>query len=471
MAPELADLLDALPEEFDQEESAHAKELRNLLRPVQKPVPISRLGRMWTLGTMKAKIAAAYLAYWIRSSYAPADKRQRLLNETHLRAAIKLLGSMSYMRGMIMKVGQQLAQYPDLKPRELAETLGKLCFSAPPMHYSLLREHLFNELGDYPEVVFDHFDRTAFAAASLGQVHRATLKSGELVAVKVQYPNIARTIEADFKNMMAILTPMRLTADWDNIKLQWDDVRQMLTWETDYRREAQFQVRARAVYQEQDDIVVPRVYPEYSTERVITMDYVEGLHIDPLLDTQPTQQQRDRYGELIMRHSWRLPHSANLWYSDSNPGNYLFLPDGRLGVLDFGCCREFSDDEWDYYYAMARAFLKGDEALRRVLPISINATRDEVQDPDYLEFLVRYARWTNEYLDRDEEFDFDNTDYMQRGIDLLNKIGRKRYFRSKPVNTWINRQLLGIKSLLYRLKARFNARRIAEQECPQIYAK
>ncbi|MCH7812465.1 MAG: AarF/ABC1/UbiB kinase family protein, partial [Planctomycetes bacterium] len=211
MSPKIAELIDALP--IDPEETPPPSEaLQALIEDLtHRRVPTGRLSRFWILGTLQAKIAAAYAAWWIRSGYATANERERMLNETHLKAAMKVLAGMGYLRGAIMKLGQILANYPDVVPQEFAETLGRLQFQAPPMHFSLLREFVRAELGDDPEALFDDFETTAFAAASLGPVHRARLKgSGRLVAVKIQYPNIGRTIRDDFRNFQALVTPMRL---------------------------------------------------------------------------------------------------------------------------------------------------------------------------------------------------------------------------------------------------------------------
>lgn len=425
---------------------------------------------MWTLGSMEAKIAAAYLAYWIRSSYATQDEKERQLNETHLKAALQLLGGMSYMRGAIMKIGQTLAQHPSVVPAEYANVLSKLHFEAPPMHYSLLREHLRNELGADPEKVFADFEPKAFAAASLGQVHRARLKSGEVVAVKVQYPNIARTIESDFKNLMAIMMPMRLSKDWDNIRAQWEDVRQMLTWETDYRLEADFLRRARAVFADGEGIVVPDVYADYCTQRVLTMDYVDGVHLDKYLAGHPAQDERDRYGELIMRASFRLAHAAKLWYADSNPGNYVFLNDGRLGLLDFGCCREFSDEEWAFYKQVGKAKLAGDdEAYRLGMCRAADVDPDDPRNADHIDLLMKLGSWFQEYIIYDGPFDFGDERVLQEGIDLLATLTRKRYFRSMPVTTWINRHLLGVRSILFKLRARVNMKIVCDEESQGIF--
>ncbi len=471
MAPDVGELVAALPQDLDEERGSAMQGLQDLLmRLAHKPVPVGRLTRMWTLGSMKAKIAVAYLAYWIRSSYATKDEKEKQLNETHLKAALQLLGGMSYMRGAIMKVGQTLAQYPQIVPSQFVELLGKLHFEAPPMHYSLLREYLHNELGADPEELFAEFETAAFAAASLGQVHRARLKSGELVAVKVQYPNIARTIESDFRNFMAMMAPMRLSKDWDNIRAQWEDVRQMLTWETDYEREADFLRRARAVFGEDEGIVVPNVYPEYSTKHVLTMDYLDGVHVDEYLADNPLQEQRDRYGELIMRASFRVAHAAKLWYADSNPGNYVFMRDGRLGLLDFGCCREFSESEWDYYKLAIRGYQERGAALHEVLTRATGAQAGRQIDPEHMKHLVEYFDWFNEYFLHEGPFDFGNEQYIQRGIDLISRMGRKRYFQSLPVNTWITRHVLGLRAMCYKLRARIDMKTLNEQESQGLFS-
>ncbi len=469
MPLDVRQLVEALPEGAETELSPHEALHALLGKLATKPVPIGALHRFWSMGSLQAKIALGYLSYWVRSGYATKDENERRLNETHLAAAIKLLTGMSYLRGMMMKIGQALANCPPLVPDQFTKLLGQLHFDAPPMHFSLLREHLRNELGGDPEEVFSTFEERAFAAASLGQVHRATLPSGERVAVKIQYPNIARTIQSDLRNMMLILSPMRLSKDWDNIRWVWEDVRQMLEWETDYEREASFLMRARGLLQEQDKIVVPRVHESFSTKRVLTMEYLEGVHIDQYLARSPSQEERDRYGELLMRTSFHLAQAGRLWYADSHPGNYIFMPDGRLGMIDFGCCREFSDEEWDYYRELTRvAEHPGTEAFRRAIIRTVDLDPDQPQDPDYIALLSEVFLWHNEYLRCEGKYDFGDAVRFQRGLDLFSQAGKKRYFRSMPVNTWINRQLLGIRALLFRLGARVNVKTIAEEESPHL---
>lgn len=463
------EIMAALPADAEQPIAQNGPLNELLVRLSGRPVPTSMVTRLWTLGTLQAKIAAAYFAYWLRSSFRTADQRERLLNETHLSAAVRLLGGMSYLRGIIMKAGQMLASYPRIAPPEFVEALSHLHFDAPPMHFALLREQVRRELGGEVEEIFAEFDPHAFAAASLGQVHRARLHSGEWVAVKVQYPGIAESIRSDYRSMVTLLLPMRLTRDWDNIRMQLDDARRMVEFETDYRREAENMKRAHSVFRPDEGIVIPRVIDKHSTGRVLTMEYLDGLHLDGFLAGNPSQEVRDRYGELMMRASFRIAHSARLWYADSHPGNYLFLTDGRLGVIDFGCCREFTSDEWDYYIQTGRAHLAGEAELRVALRRGVDMKPDEPLDEDYMRLLLDNASWYCDYLKHDAPFDFGNDAFIQRGIDLNAEIVRTRRFRSLPVNTWIFRQLLGLRAIAYRLGARINMRKLNEEESRGIF--
>ncbi len=183
-------------------------------------------------------------ALWVRQWLASAEANERAEIETNLRVALKIFHRLAYLRGAMMKVGQTFGSFPDIVPAQFVETLDKLHFEAPPMHFSLLRELVRNELGKDPEDVFASFETRAFAAASLGQVHLARLKSGEEVAVKIQYPGIARTIDADMRNLGALLFPLRLSKDWEYVHRQFEEIHRMLQQEVDYEREAKSLRRA-----------------------------------------------------------------------------------------------------------------------------------------------------------------------------------------------------------------------------------
>src|SRR5262249_15927781 len=195
---------------------------------------------------------------------------------------------------------------------------------------------------------------------SLGQVHRARLKTGEEVAVKIQYPGIARTIREDFRNLLTLLLPARLGKDWDSTKAQLDELRLQLEQETDYEREARCLTKARSLFCEADGIVVPRVYREFTTARVLTMEYVGGPHLDAYLADRPSQQERNAVAAKIVTAGYLLLCAGRMLYADFHPGNLVFLHDGRLGLLDFGFVRWISDAEWNLYRRFDRALTTGD---------------------------------------------------------------------------------------------------------------
>ena len=464
-SPKIAELIDALPLE-PEEAVAPGSALEGMLQKLtHKQVPTGRFNRLWVLGSLQARVAAAYLAWWLRNGYRTDDKKQRTLNETHLKAALKLLGGMSYLRGAIMKLGQIMATHPDVAPEQFADILGRLHFEAPAMHFSLLREFVRNELGADPEEVFDEFEPRAFAAASLGQVHRARLKgSDQVVAIKIQYPNIGRTIRDDFRNMMTLLTPMRLSGDWDNIKAQFEDVCHMLNMETDYRQEAENLRVARSAFSEDEGIVVPRVFTEVSTGRVLTMEYVEGLHLDEFLATNPSQKLRDEFGHKICLSMLRLDHSQRLLYADPQPGNYLFMCDGRLGFIDFGCCSLHSDEYLKWLSESERVFLESREGLRDIIVRMNGLSPKQAADEARMKVLTAWTKWAWEPVVHDGPFDFSDRDYFRRGAELYGKAVKGRYTRSHPSSTWLCKAVFGLRAMLTRLEAKVDLGAIYQAE-------
>lgn len=452
MNADLQRLLDAIPLR-DGDDAA--------LPPLSREaLPTGRFERLWTLGTMQAQIAVAYGAMWVRSFFGAS---QEDLVEAHLAAATKLLGGMIYLRGAVMKVGQALAAYPHLVPEQIAQTLERLHFNAPPMHFALVREHLENELGCAVGDVFAEFEERAFAAASLGQVHRARLRGGELVAVKIQYPGIASTIDSDLRNLTATLAPLRFTRDWENLSAQLDDIRTVLTAEIDYVAEADNIEAAQPLFGPEDGIVVPRVYRHCSTSRVLTTELLHGRHLEEWLATHPSQEERDAFGSKIYRSSFRFYYAGRRDYADPHPGNYLFLDDGRLGIIDFGCVRPYTDDEFALLSDVDRSYRSDRQSVREILVRYCDLSAAEARDEKRMAVLEEMYRWTIEPL-LQPVFDFGNPDHLRIGIDVMARMMVHRYTRAHPLQVFLSRTLLGIRSLMHRLNARIPVRAIHESE-------
>jgi len=462
-------LLNALPKE-NTTNSAGFQVARLIERASARKMPVSSFSRMWLLGSLHAKISFGYFAYWLRSLINNADKKQRLRNEAHLAAALQLFGTMGYMRGAVMKVGQLLANLPDVVPEEFAEVLAALHFEAPPMHFSMIREVFLDEFGREPEEVFASFDRQAFAAASLGQVHRARLHNGKEVAVKIQYPGIARTIKADLRNLRILLQPMCLTSDWRNMLDKLEDIEQTLLTETDYEQEAHYGKEVRLLFGEADQVAVPQVYDDYSTKRVLTTEFLRGCHLDKFLAGNPPQKERDHFATLMTMATRRVFYRLHWFTGDPHPGNFIFMEDGRLGFIDFGCTRPMTDECWELTCSLLKYVYERDETrLNRAIAKSCLFNDPEEMEADRLKLFRQWLFWQTEPYTQDGLFDFRSREHFRRGIDCFAEISRKNYTRSLPIYLWSTRSILAARALCYRLQGRCEFKKIDQQESVGLF--
>jgi aarF domain-containing kinase len=466
----LSELLAALPKD-DESSAANADWVQERLRDIladlaQRPAPAGSLRRLWTLSELSAQIALAYLALWMRRWFADAEASKRRLMETNLRVALKTFHRLGYLRGAMTKLGQAAGNLPGILPEQVADTLDRLHFDAPPMHYPLIREVVCNEFGKDPEELFLSFEREAFAAASLGQVHRARLKSGEPVAVKIQYPGIARTIDADFRNLSALLLPLRLGKDWESLKSQFEEVRRMLNQEVDYVQEAESQRLARELFRPEDGIVVPRVYPEYSGKRVLTSDYLQGLHLPDYLGANPSQASRNAFGTKVYA-AWFRMYYGFMTYGDPHPGNYLFLPDGRLGLIDFGCVQHYGPAERELLRMADKMAYEDPSIVREVVQRACGVSANDPEIDDYVSMMEESLDWMMEPVRQPGPFDFGDAAHFQRGVDWFTRVVRKRRLRAHPMYVYWNRSVFGFKALLYRLRAQIDVNALVRQERPR----
>jgi aarF domain-containing kinase len=467
MNANLSELMAALPAEFGGETELAHEQLREIFADLAlRPVPVHSLHRLWSVGELSVQITLAYLALWARKWFDDADARKRRVMETNLRLALKTLHRLGYLRGAMIKVGQAAANFPGMLPREIADTLERLHFEAPPMHYSLIREMLANELKGDPADVFASFEQEAFAAASLGQVHRATLKSGEKVAVKIQYPGIARTIDADFRNLAALLFPLRLGRGWESMQASFEEIRRMLDQEVDYQREADNLRQVAALFQPEDGIVVPRVYPQYSTKRVLTTGYLPGLHLKDFLATDPSQESRNAFGSKMYTVSFRT-YYGGLNYGDPHSGNFLFMNDGRLGLLDFGCIRHYGAEERELV-ELTEKLVDSWDAFPEFLRRGGNAGEADLANPEYVDLVREGFAWMREPLDR-SPFDFGDGAHLKTGIDWFARVALKRHPKGHPMYLYWYRSVIGLKALLYRLRAQVDVKTIMTREKPKRF--
>lgn len=316
-----------------------------------------RFSRGLSAARLAARGGARYAASAPRLFATAGEQRQRLRNDLALRTAEDVADTLGTMKGVLMKIGQ-LASYVDdgLNP-QARRTLSRLQDSVPPMSAELAASVIREDLGGDPEDVFGKWDPEPIAAASIGQVHRAITRDGGpdggiAVAVKVQYPGIRDTIEADLGNVALIKRLLKVAAPKQDVDGLIAELRERIAEELDYEREAASQQWFADYFGGHPTIEVPRVLPELSTARVITSELATGARFAELMTW--SQEEKDLAAETIYRFTFRSLYELHAFNGDPHPGNYLFHPGGRVTFLDYGLVKEFTPAELAPLVAMVR---------------------------------------------------------------------------------------------------------------------
>lgn len=260
-------------------------------------------------------------------------------------AAEKMVATLGDLKGLAMKIGQGISMDADLLTPEIRAVVAKLQNQAPPMPWATVKEVLTTQLGKPPDEAYASFEETPIAAASLGQVHRAVLKDGTVVAVKVQYPDIARAIHADLDNLGAIVTVLSATSRMAHGKDYFREVQAGLLEELDYRVEAERSRRFAKAVTAFPDLKVPRAFDELTSECVLTLEFFEGETLKEFISRIDTHTDEEKYrvSRLLTRATWGPFLCTGVVHADPHPGNFMLLKDGTLGVLDFGAIKQMSD--------------------------------------------------------------------------------------------------------------------------------
>lgn len=256
-----------------------------------------------------------------------------------------LFAALNQLKGTALKASQLLSMELGFLPEGIRQELARAHYQVTPLNRALVIKVMRQEFGQDPSALFQHFDPQAFAAASLGQVHAATLRNGEEVAVKLQYPGIAASIHSDMRMLRTLLQAMAERSEMlpkaDIIARMMADIELKLAEELDYQHEA-VAMQWFAEHLTLPDLVIPQPIMDRSTRRVLTMQRLPGLHLNEWLLTKPDQAARDHAGQLMFDAFMHCTFVLHRLQADPHPGNYLFMPDGQLGLLDFGCTRPLS---------------------------------------------------------------------------------------------------------------------------------
>lgn len=406
------------------------------------------------------KMGRNYARYLSRR--AVGASREDARGELHARNAEDLFGELSKLRGTALKMAQGLSMEPGVLPEQFSEILARAQYEVPAMGPALVHRLVTQALGAPPESVFAEFSTRASAAASLGQVHEARLKDGTRVVVKVQYPNVRESVDSDLRLVRGLAGRF---LDKEAIDPYLGEVRDRMMEETDYRLEGN-NIEEFATRFEGSRIVTPRWIPELTTERVLTMTQLDGLHLKEWLATGPTQEQRDQYGQLL----WDAIHeqvagTSFRVHADAHPGNFLFREDGRLGLLDFGCIKTFPLTFRDGLVRLYHARMDADQdgLLRAYAELEMLPPDMEDDGRTYLLTVLDQLGAIIESLYQPESYDFGADRLLDQFQAIIPQLtGREAYKHRRPVGSqhfvFVNRLLAGMLSILTQLEARIETR-------------
>jgi len=358
-----------------------------------------------------------------------------------------------------MKLGQLVSlQGEDVLPPEFAQALAVLRAQASPMPRQQLHGVLGREYGKGWERRFAAFDDEPVAAASIGQVHRATTRDGRVLALKIQYPGVGRSIASDVDNVAMLLSLFNLLpVDLDVDGLAAEAKRQLVQ-EADYLSEARFLERYARLVADEPMLLVPRVHRDLTTPRIMAMDFIDGEPLDALRGA--SRRRRDAVGALLERLLFRELFEFRVMQTDPNFANYLYQPaSGRVVLLDFGATRLFETAFAASYARIARAVLDGDRAAvaREALRIGYAAAGDP---PERVDAVLDVIFLVCEPLRHAGRYDFGGSNLPSRVRDLgIDLAFRRRLLRTPPPETiFLHRKLVGSFLLLARIGAEVDAR-------------
>jgi predicted unusual protein kinase regulating ubiquinone biosynthesis (AarF/ABC1/UbiB family) len=425
--------------------------------PNKSRVPTTRLGRLLRLGFTAGELAIGGAIEGVRrlSRVTPDDAVNVFLTATN---AEKLARRLAGLRGAAMKMGQMLSmESADILPREFTDALATLRDSANRMPRSQVRGVLGREYGKGWEARFATFDYEPAAAASIGQVHRARSRDGRDLALKIQYPGVARSIDSDVDNMAMFLRVAKILPIEMDISGIVAEVKRQLREEADYRIEADNLRRYRRLVRDEPDFLVPRVHDDLTTRRILAMDFMDGEALESLGRPGVPQKERDRCGSLLQKLLFRELFEFRTMQTDPNFANYLYRPDaGRIVLLDFGSTAHFSKAFTERYAKISRALIAGDDGASRRYAEEIGYLRPS-DSPRYAERLLEVIRLACEPICHRGLYDFGSSDLATRardaGIEMLFNSGGE--FRAPPPETvFLHRKLVGSFLVCARIQAR-----------------
>jgi predicted unusual protein kinase regulating ubiquinone biosynthesis (AarF/ABC1/UbiB family) len=432
-------------------------------------IPKGRMRRSAKLGSIVGVQGARYAGTKATNVGRSEESSKERLEQRHLETAMKMVGALGQMKGAAMKLGQ-FASFidtefiPDEYREIYQEQLAKLRTDAPAMPWEKVEKVLEEEYDGEPlSELFAEFEQEAFAAASIGQVHRAELPDGRKVAVKIQYPGIAEALDADLRNAGTLVRLARALAPGLDAKAIAAELRERVMEELDYEYEAQNQRGFSRAYRDHPFIYVPDVITRLSRRRVLVTELVEGLGFEQIKELP--HEERSRFGEIVFRGSFGSIYHLRHFNADPHPGNYILMADGRVAFLDFGMTKKLTHEQIVLEQrAVDAAFRDDSEAFRGALhELGFIKNPSKLDAERVLEHTMAVGGWYME--DREIEI---SAKRVMKIIESTND-PRSEYYdlmrrESIPADELMGRRMeIGVVAVLGQLRAKRNWHRIMRE--------
>ena len=432
-------------------------------------IPKGRVRRSAKLGSIVGMQGARYAGTKATNVARSEEGGRERLEQRHLETAMKMVGALGQMKGAAMKLGQ-FASFIDTEflPEEYREIyqeqLAKLRTDAPSMPWEKVEKVLDEEFEGEPlSELFAEIEEEAFAAASIGQVHRAELLDGRRVAVKIQYPGIAEALDADLRNMGTLVSLARALAPGLDAKAIAGEVRERVMEELDYEYEAQNQRSFARAYRDHPFIYVPEVITRLSRRRVLVTELVEGLGFEQIKELP--HEERSRFGEIVYRGSFGSIYHLQHFNADPHPGNYILMEDGRVAFIDFGMTKKLDREQIVLEQKVIDAAVRAEpEELRQALhDLGFVRNPSKLDAERLMEHMMAISSWYME--DREIEI---SARRVMKIIESTND-PRSEYYdmmrrESVPAEELMGRRMeVGVVAVLGQLRAKRNWYRIMRE--------
>ncbi|WP_035568050.1 ABC1 kinase family protein [Hymenobacter sp. IS2118] len=426
----------------------------------QTSLPTTKVARAARFAKTGISVGANYVKHYAKRAVGATSTTEDL----HAANAAELYGTLSEMKGSVLKVAQMMAMEKNLLPTAYADQFAKAQYQTPPLSGPLVIKSFRDAFGQSPATLFDEFEPNARQAASIGQVHMAR-KNGLQLAVKVQYPGVAASIKSDI-NLVKPIALRVMGLSESQVRPYLEEVEARLLEETDYALELRRGQEMATSCTHIPHLQFPAYYPELSAARILTMDWLPGQHLKEFLATNPSQEVRDQLGQTLWDFYQFQLNTLHKVHADPHPGNFLLRADdgGTVGVLDFGCVKEVPADVLTLFTALLAPETFAEEGRLEALLAEANVLR--AADPAALRALyLRTMRVSLELVGRpfrQATFDFGDPAYMKSlyalGDDLMAdpELKKQREPRGSAHFIYLNRTYVGLFALLTELRASIN---------------